>query len=113
MAIFDDLEAEQERLAGILAALDEGQWGAESGAEGWTVADVVLHLAQSEEAVSASVASGGGAEAGPSLGPVLSGRAAGAGVDEVAAQAVQAERAAADQVLRRWQRARAASLAAL
>jgi uncharacterized protein (TIGR03084 family) len=113
MTIFDDLEAEQERLAGILEGLDEGQWAAASGAEGWTVADVVLHLAQSEESVAVSVATGGGPGAGPSLGPLLSGRTAGSSIDDVAARAVQAERAGGDQVLRRWQQARAVSVAAL
>jgi len=53
MVIFDDLEAEQQRLENILDALDSGQWASASGAAGWTIADVVLHLAQSEEAVAA------------------------------------------------------------
>jgi uncharacterized protein (TIGR03083 family) len=66
MTIFDDLEAEQQRLAGILGALSEEQWRSPSGAAGWTVADVVLHLAQSEEAVAVSVAGG---PAGPGLIP--------------------------------------------
>jgi uncharacterized protein (TIGR03083 family) len=56
MPIFEDLEAEQERLRGILDGLDEAQWTSPSGAPGWTVADVVLHLAQSEEAAIACVA---------------------------------------------------------
>ena len=56
MAIFEDLEAEQDRLDGILAGLDEAQWTSPSAAAGWTVADVVLHLAQSDEAVVASAA---------------------------------------------------------
>jgi hypothetical protein len=51
MSIFDDLAAEQDRLEKILAGLDEAQWGTASAAAGWTVADVVLHLAQSDEAV--------------------------------------------------------------
>src|SRR5580704_16522744 len=51
MMVFDDLAAEQERLEGILGGLDEAQWVSASGAAGWTVADVVLHLAQSEESV--------------------------------------------------------------
>ena len=55
MAIFDDLEAEQDRLEEILASLSEEQWMAPSAAAGWSVADVMLHLAQSEEAVVASV----------------------------------------------------------
>src|ERR1019366_1147620 len=42
MVIFDDLEAEQDRLENILDGLDEAQWAFASGAAGWTVADVVL-----------------------------------------------------------------------
>jgi uncharacterized protein (TIGR03083 family) len=64
MAIFDDLDAEQQRLADTLGALSEEQWRSPSGAAGWTVADVVLHLAQSEEAVAVTVA-GGSAGPGP------------------------------------------------
>jgi len=105
MGIFDDLAAEQERLEKILAGLDEGQWRSASGAEGWTIADVVLHLAQSEEAVEATVAhrypdSGLGVAAGDTM-------------DERAAEAVRAERAAPAEVLGRWRRAREAGLAAL
>ena len=37
MAIFDDLEAEQDRLEDILAGLDDAQWTTASGAKGWTV----------------------------------------------------------------------------
>ena len=54
MTIFDDLQAEQDRLEQILLTLDEEQWASPSGAPGWTVSDVVLHLAQSEETVHAS-----------------------------------------------------------
>jgi Mycothiol maleylpyruvate isomerase N-terminal domain len=43
--IFDDLEAEQERLQRIQDGLDEAQWASPSGAAGCTVTDVVLHLA--------------------------------------------------------------------
>ena len=56
MAIFDDLVAEQDRLDAILSGLDEADWTAPSAATGWTVTDVVLHLAQTEEAVIASAA---------------------------------------------------------
>ena len=47
MTGFDDLEAEQDRLA--LARLSDAQWASASLAPGWTVRDVVLHLAQGEE----------------------------------------------------------------
>src|SRR5581483_5247028 len=58
MGIFEDLAAEQERLEKILAGLDEAQWRTASAAEGWTVADVVLHLAQSDEAAAATATHG-------------------------------------------------------
>lgn len=103
MVIFDDLEAEQERLQRILDGLDEAQWASPSGAAGWTVADVVLHLAQTEEAVVASTA-------GISLGLP---QASGATVDEVMDELVQAERAAPTQVFQRWREARLDAVAAL
>src|SRR4051794_3943590 len=52
--IFDDLEAEYEQLDNVLAGLTQAQWAHPSAAAGWSVADVVLHLAQTEEAVAAS-----------------------------------------------------------
>ena len=117
MSVFDDLGAEQERLEGILGGLDEAQWGSPSAAAGWTIADVVLHLAQSEEGVVATVAgrgsraelagAGGGSEAGL-------GGAAGGSVDEWAAERVRAERdVAPDVIFGRWRRARRDAMAAL
>ena len=109
MSIFDDLGAEQERLEKILLGLDEAQWMSASGAPGWTIADVVLHLAQSEDAVLATATHGrlrGG------LGAPVLGRA-GETMDERAAEAVRMERAAPAEVFERWQRARRAALAAL
>ena len=105
MTVFDDLAAEQDRLEGILDGLDEGQWLSQSGAAGWTVADVVLHLAQSEESVVAT-ASGGDLRTGL-------GSAQGGTVDERVDALVRAERAAPDVVFARWQRARRAALDAL
>jgi uncharacterized protein (TIGR03084 family) len=106
MTVFDDLAAEQERLEGILGGLDETQWMSQSGAAGWTIADVVLHLAQSEEAVVATT-SGGDLRTG--LGAVQ-----GATVDERVAELVRAERGPApDVVFGRWQQARRAALDAL
>jgi uncharacterized protein (TIGR03084 family) len=105
MTVYDDLGAEQERLAGILGGLDDAQWMSASGAVGWTIADVVLHLAQSEESVLVT-ASGGDLRTGR-------GQAAGGTVDERVASLVAAERAAPDVVFARWQRARRAALDAL
>lgn len=98
MTVFDDLAAEQDRLERVLAGLDEAQWRSASGASGWTIADVVLHLAQAEEAVTATVTHG---ELRTGLGAVTAGT-----MDERAAQAVRAERSGAGEVFGRWQRAR-------
>jgi uncharacterized protein (TIGR03084 family) len=105
MSIFDDLGAEQERLEKILSGLDEEQWESASGARGWTIADVVLHLAQSEEAAAATATDGhlrGGL-----------GAAAGETMDARADAAVRMERGAPAEVFARWQRARQAALAAM
>jgi len=100
--VLDDLEAEQDGIERILLTLTDEQWRTESGAPGWTVADVVLHLAQSEEAVALS-ASGGGDE--------LNWHRFGATVDEAMATLVRTESGAPP--LPRWQAARRASVAAL
>jgi uncharacterized protein (TIGR03084 family) len=105
MTVFDDLAAEQERLEGILVGLDETQWVSPSGAAGWTIADVVLHLAQSEESV-VTTASGGDLRTG--LGAYQGGT-----VDERVDSLVRAERAAPDVVFERWRRARRSALDAL
>ena len=104
MTVLDDLTAEQERLEGILAGLDEARWMAPSSAAGWTVADVVLHLAQAEESVLTAL-SGGDLRTG--IGP-------GAGtVQERVAELVRAERAAPAAVFARWRRARREAMDAL
>jgi uncharacterized protein (TIGR03084 family) len=107
MTIFDDLEAEQRRLDAILAGLDERQWAAPSAAPGWTVADVVLHLAQSEEAVAFTAA----AAAQPQVD--ITDRPPGLSVDGFAEQSVQTERATTAPVMPRWRQASTAALAAL
>jgi uncharacterized protein (TIGR03084 family) len=103
MTIFDDLTAEQDRLEEVLRGLDAGQWAAPSSAAGWSVADVVLHLAQSEEAVLAST-TGTGRHLRPDRDR---------SVDQAADDLVRAERAAPREVFRRWREARRAAVAAL
>ncbi len=103
VAVVDDYAAEAERLEGILGVLAGPQWLTESGAAGWSVADVVLHLAQTDEGV---VASAGGAGR-------LDAAAAAGTVDDWAAARVEAERAAPAEVFARWRRARDAAVTAL
>jgi uncharacterized protein (TIGR03084 family) len=103
VAVFDDLVAEQDRLDAILAGLNDAEWTAPSAAAGWSVADVVLHLAQSEEAVTASTAGVGLADHAPD----------GATLDEAMDRLVRAERQPYPAVLRRWRTARLAAVAAL
>jgi uncharacterized protein (TIGR03084 family) len=106
MGIFEDLAAEQDRLEGILAGLDEARWMSASAAAGWTVTDTVLHLAQTEELVEASIT---GRELRTGFGAASGGDT----VDELADRAVRMERAAPAEVFARWRRARLAALAAL
>ena len=100
----DDLAAEQERLEALLASLTDAQWSAPSAAEGWSNADVVLHLAQTEEAVAASVANAGRADLWERDEQAL---------DDAVDAAVRAERAPGREVFERWRAARQKSLEAL
>jgi uncharacterized protein (TIGR03084 family) len=49
------LAEQQAELTGILTGIDDADWQRPSRCEGWTVADVVLHLAQTNEMAIASV----------------------------------------------------------
>jgi uncharacterized protein (TIGR03084 family) len=44
-----DLAAQHAELRGILTGLSDEQWASPSLCSGWSIADVVLHLAQSDE----------------------------------------------------------------
>jgi uncharacterized protein (TIGR03084 family) len=50
-----DLAAQHAELARLLGGLDEDAWGAPSRCAGWSVSDVVLHLAQTDEMALASL----------------------------------------------------------
>jgi uncharacterized protein (TIGR03084 family) len=103
-AIFDDLEAEEDRIEGILEGLDDDAWRSPSAAAGWTVADVVLHLAQTEEVL---VASANGRQFGLRVfGESRS-------VDDWAEQAVRSDPAEPNVVFDRWKAARRNALAIL
>jgi uncharacterized protein (TIGR03084 family) len=101
--VYDDLEAEQDRLDEVLGALGKDDWGRPSAAAGWSVSDVVLHLAQTEELVVASVR---GDPAPFARDPGQEGS-----VDEFAERRVEHERnTSPDAAYQRWRSARHAAL---
>ena len=53
--IVDALEAQQAELTGLLEGLDDAGWARPSPCEGWDVADVVLHLVQTNVMAQASL----------------------------------------------------------
>lgn len=108
--IFADLEAELDGLEGILDGLTPEQWDTESGAPGWTVCDVVLHLAQTNEAVVSSVTVGA---AGVGSNSNANWRQGSENLDQAVERQVQSERAPADVVFERWRASQRASVAAL
>lgn len=100
--VLADLVAEYDRLEAILAGLSDAQWDTPSGAEGWSVGDVVAHLALTEEAVITTLArpDTGWAERERPLDDEVN--------DEVREAAMQGPAA-----FERWRAARRASVAAL
>jgi uncharacterized protein (TIGR03084 family) len=102
--VFDDLEAEQGRIEDLLDGLDAAAWAAPSAAAGWSVSDVVLHLAQTEEAVSASVDGIPLTDTLPLVGSTM---------DEVMDNLVAAQRTDPSSTFARWRMARRAALAKL
>jgi uncharacterized protein (TIGR03084 family) len=102
--VFDDLAAEEDAIEAVLAGLTDEQWQAGSGAPGWRIADVVLHLAQSEDAVLGSVegrlSAGNWQEFGDS-------------VDAAMAALVAADDSSPAQIFEHWRTARRSALAAL
>jgi uncharacterized protein (TIGR03084 family) len=93
------LADQQAELTDLLSGLGEADWQRPSRCDGWTVADVVLHLAQTNELASAS-ASGRMAEA---LDQLAGGQRGMGSVDDGAATLVARERGQPGPVVRdRW-----------
>jgi uncharacterized protein (TIGR03084 family) len=88
-------------LAGLLEGLDESGWQLPTpSCPGWTIADVVLHLAQTDEAAIASVRGDFGAE----FTELFRGESSAGNVDEAAELMVTAERGTPGAVIgARWQ----------
>jgi uncharacterized protein (TIGR03084 family) len=53
--LLHDLAAQHAELAELVATLDEAAWSAPSRCDGWSVGDVLLHLAQTDEMALASL----------------------------------------------------------
>jgi uncharacterized protein (TIGR03084 family) len=100
--IFEDLQAEYERIDAILSSLRPDQWAHPSAAPGWSIADTVLHLAQTEESIPTTI------RAGTSRWTERD-----AALDEVVAGWVDAERNGTADVLSRWRASTTASVSVL
>lgn len=100
-----DLEGELDALSLVLATVTDAGWNTPTCCDGWTVADVALHLAQTNEFATASLRDEFGprhAFATPT--PDVPQRAAGADVDAAAAAAVEAQRHVPPaEIVRRWE----------
>lgn len=105
-SVFDALDRQHADLDQMLGALDPAGWRRPTQCEGWDVADVVLHLAQTDEFVI------GGCN-GDVTQPASTFFVAADGVnnvDDLAEVAVQRERGASvDELLARWRAASAES----
>lgn len=109
-AVLAALVDQQQELDDLVAPLDETAWQRPSRCDGWTVADVVLHLAQTNEMGIAS-AQGRFEEL---LVELSQGMDAPASVDEGAGRMVERERGAPGaDVFDRWRRSAAELRAAL
>ncbi len=92
------LAQQQDELSGLLAGLSDDDWALPSRCDGWSVSDVVLHLAQTHEMALASL-QGTLAEAATKIGSGVTGSS----VDEMADGAVARERGAPTAAIRdRW-----------
>lgn len=105
-----DLADQQAELAALLEGLDDDGWARPTPCEGWDIADVVLHLAQTDE-MAVGAATGRFDE---TLAALTHGIAPAADVDEGAARMVERDRATGPGAAKaRWDAGRAALLDAL
>ena len=95
------LTEQHAELAGLLEGLDEDDWPRPApSCKGWTVADVVLHLAQTDELAIGSVRG----TFGQGLNDLFGANGTASNVDEAAEVMVVAERGPSGaEVLERWQ----------
>jgi uncharacterized protein (TIGR03084 family) len=108
--ILSALADQTDELDGMVAGLDDAGWDAPSACEGWSVSDVVLHLAQTNEMAIASLE-----DRFPGfVARMAAGAPPTADVDEAAGLMVERERGApGPEVLARWREGAAALQAGL
>jgi uncharacterized protein (TIGR03084 family) len=103
-AILSALDEQHSDLASLLDSLDDAAWQRPTRCDGWTVADVVLHLAQTDELALASAKS----QAGDGLDLLAGGPDRQGSVDDGAAASVARERGMPPAaLLERWRSAAA------
>ena len=90
---------QQAELDALLAPLDEAAWAAPSACAGWSISDVVLHMAQTNELATASARG----ELPELMARLYDGLRAATDIDDGAALVVEKERGAPPvEVDRRW-----------
>ena len=98
--IMDALREQHQELLSIVTGLAEDQLALPSACEGWSVSDVLLHLAQTDEMAAASAR---GQSAGLAGGRANSSGVVRTDVNDIVAGAVERERGASGhEVLARW-----------
>lgn len=100
--VFEELDRQHGELGEMLGSLDSDGLNRPTRCQGWSVADVVLHLAQTDEFVIAGCTG----EIADAKSPFLTSAEGAESVDDVAELAVQRERGLPnDQLLNRWRAA--------
>jgi uncharacterized protein (TIGR03084 family) len=100
--VLRDLVDEYDRIDSILGSLTTEQWLSPSGAPGWSVADTVLHLAQSESGVASTLTT-----------PTSEWHTRDHPLDEAMNNQVKSSSLGPAQIFSFWQDARRSSVAAL
>ncbi|MDQ3945037.1 MAG: maleylpyruvate isomerase family mycothiol-dependent enzyme [Actinomycetota bacterium] len=111
--ILTALAEQVDELDGLVAGLDEAGWALPSRCPGWSISDVLLHVAQTNEMTVAS-AEGRFTDEAAAFGNRVGTAPPGANVDDLAGLAVAAERGrSGKEVYDRWRASSAAQAAAL
>jgi uncharacterized protein (TIGR03084 family) len=98
--IFEALREQHQELLSVVTGLAEDQLALPSACKGWSVSDVLLHLAQTDEMAAASAS---GQLAGVAGGWVNYDSRVRSDINDVAAGAVERERGASgNEILARW-----------